>query len=140
MLTLTNNQKIHYTLRVAAAMCFIGHGAFGIITKPIWCNYFALVWNRQDHGISTDARRGHRSISCLGLSSYSNPSAPLQSGWFSGESLRPSAVRFPANLLLNSLKGQEILVPRFAFLLLAGGIQFNFPWLFSTINPNEPVR
>jgi hypothetical protein len=23
-------------------MCFIGHGAFGIITKPIWCNYFAL--------------------------------------------------------------------------------------------------
>ena len=24
-------------------------------------------------------------------------------------------------------------------LLLAGGIQFNFPWLFSTINPDEPV-
>jgi len=23
-------------------MCFIGHGAFGIITKPIWCNYFAI--------------------------------------------------------------------------------------------------
>lgn len=23
-------------------MCFIGHGAFGIITKPIWCNYFAV--------------------------------------------------------------------------------------------------
>ena len=23
-------------------MCFIGHGAFGIITKAIWCNYFAL--------------------------------------------------------------------------------------------------
>jgi hypothetical protein len=34
--------KIHYTLRVAVAMCFIGHGAFGIITKPVWCNYFAL--------------------------------------------------------------------------------------------------
>src|SRR5271170_8011548 len=35
-------QRIHYTLRIAAAMCFIGHGAFGIITKPIWCNYFAV--------------------------------------------------------------------------------------------------
>ncbi|HXB93702.1 MAG TPA: hypothetical protein VNU70_01045, partial [Puia sp.] len=35
-------QKIHYTLRIASAMCFIGHGAFGIITKPIWCNYFAV--------------------------------------------------------------------------------------------------
>lgn len=23
-------------------MCFIGHGAFGVITKPIWCNYFAV--------------------------------------------------------------------------------------------------
>ena len=42
MKALTNPQKIHYTLRIAAAMCFIGHGAFGIITKPIWCNYFAL--------------------------------------------------------------------------------------------------
>ena len=33
---------MHYSLRVASAMCFIGHGAFGIITKPIWCNYFAV--------------------------------------------------------------------------------------------------
>src|SRR5258708_17826180 len=40
--SLTTEQKIHYTLRTAVAMCFIGHGAFGIITKPIWCNYFAV--------------------------------------------------------------------------------------------------
>ncbi len=36
-------QKIHYTLRVAAAMCFIGHGAFGIITKAdlvqLFCSF-----------------------------------------------------------------------------------------------------
>jgi hypothetical protein len=38
-----NSQKIYYTLRIAVAMCFIGHGAFGIITKPIWCNYFGVV-------------------------------------------------------------------------------------------------
>src|ERR1700733_5978325 len=35
-------QRMHVTLRIASAMCFIGHGAFGIITKPIWCNYFAV--------------------------------------------------------------------------------------------------
>jgi len=29
-------------------MCFIGHGAFGIITKPIWCNYFAVFGIGQD--------------------------------------------------------------------------------------------
>jgi hypothetical protein len=40
---LTIHQKVHYTLRLAAAMCFIGHGSFGIITKPIWCNYFAVL-------------------------------------------------------------------------------------------------
>ena len=39
---LTTERKIYYILRIAVAMCFIGHGAFGIITKPIWCNYFAV--------------------------------------------------------------------------------------------------
>lgn len=36
------DKKIHYTLRFASAMCFIGHGVFGIITKQVWCNYFAV--------------------------------------------------------------------------------------------------
>jgi uncharacterized membrane protein YphA (DoxX/SURF4 family) len=35
-------QKMYLVLLIASAMCFIGHGAFGIITKPIWCNYFAV--------------------------------------------------------------------------------------------------
>jgi hypothetical protein len=39
---LITDKRIHYTLRFASAMCFIGHGAFGIITKPIWLNYFAV--------------------------------------------------------------------------------------------------
>jgi hypothetical protein len=42
MFTNSNAQKMHYVLRIATAMCFIGHGAFGIITKPVWCNYFAV--------------------------------------------------------------------------------------------------
>src|SRR5471030_1634668 len=42
MNTSQNNKNMHYTLRFASAMCFIGHGAFGIITKKIWLNYFAV--------------------------------------------------------------------------------------------------
>ena len=44
------NKKIHYTLRFAAAMCFFGHGAFGIITKTIWLNYFAVFGIGSDMG------------------------------------------------------------------------------------------
>ncbi len=48
--TLRLDSKIHYTLRFASAMCFIGHGAFGIITKPIWLNYFAVFGIGHDMG------------------------------------------------------------------------------------------
>jgi hypothetical protein len=34
---------IHWLLRIACAAEFIGHGAFGIITKPVWVNYFGVV-------------------------------------------------------------------------------------------------
>jgi hypothetical protein len=33
----------YWALRLGAAACFIGHGAFGIITKDAWVPYFALV-------------------------------------------------------------------------------------------------
>ena len=39
---LHNNKDTYYTLRFASAMCFFGHGAFGIIGKKIWLNYFAV--------------------------------------------------------------------------------------------------
>jgi hypothetical protein len=42
MMLWMKEKNIYYTLLVANAMCFIGHGSFGIITKPIWCNYFAV--------------------------------------------------------------------------------------------------
>jgi hypothetical protein len=42
MSNLTLGQKLHFVLRLAVAMCFIGHGVFGIITKLIWVNYFAV--------------------------------------------------------------------------------------------------
>lgn len=42
MLSVTTDKKVYYTLRLAAGMCFIGHGAFGVITKSIWANYFGV--------------------------------------------------------------------------------------------------
>ncbi|HYC53062.1 MAG TPA: hypothetical protein VEB19_18285 [Gemmatimonadaceae bacterium] len=33
----------YWTLRLGAAACFIGHGAFGVITKEAWLPYFAFV-------------------------------------------------------------------------------------------------
>ena len=36
-------RRIHWILRLGAAACFIGHGAFGIITKAAWVPYFGVV-------------------------------------------------------------------------------------------------
>ncbi len=36
-------RRAYWALRVAAACCFIGHGAFGIITKAAWVPYFGVI-------------------------------------------------------------------------------------------------
>lgn len=33
----------YWVLRIGAALCFIGHGAFGFITKAAWIPYFGVV-------------------------------------------------------------------------------------------------
>jgi hypothetical protein len=33
----------YWLLRIGAALCFIGHGAFGFITKAVWLPYFGIV-------------------------------------------------------------------------------------------------
>jgi hypothetical protein len=38
----------YWVLRVAAALCFIGHGAFGFITKAAWLPYFGVVGIPED--------------------------------------------------------------------------------------------
>ena len=38
----------YWVLRVGAALCFIGHGAFGFITKAAWVPYFAVVGIPED--------------------------------------------------------------------------------------------
>lgn len=39
----SRNQSIVWLLRVGVAGCFIGHGAFGIITKSAWVPYFGVA-------------------------------------------------------------------------------------------------
>ena len=39
---LDDGAALHWILRVAVAACFIGHGAFGIITKAAWIPYFGI--------------------------------------------------------------------------------------------------
>ncbi len=41
---------IHYILRVSAFLCFVGHGAFGFITKEGWVKFFTLVNIPRDVG------------------------------------------------------------------------------------------
>jgi phosphohistidine phosphatase SixA len=36
-------RPLWWTLRIGAAFCFIGHGAFGIMTKEAWLPFFGLV-------------------------------------------------------------------------------------------------
>jgi uncharacterized membrane protein HdeD (DUF308 family) len=138
MQTLNNNQKIHYTLRVAAAMCFIGHGAFGIITKAIWCNYFAIFGIDKVHSYQLMPLLGTIDI-LLGLQLLFKP-------------VRAVAVWLVIWAIITAtcrpLSGESFaeLIERagnygapLALLVLAGGIQWNFKWLFSIINPQEPV-
>jgi hypothetical protein len=134
-----NNQKIHYTLRIASAMCFIGHGSFGIITKPIWCNYFALFSISKATSYQLMPFVGSIDI-ILGVILLLKPIRAIAL-WLvvwgvitamfrplAGESLGEFIERagnFGAPLCL---------------LLFSGGIQFRLPWLFSTINSNAPVN
>jgi hypothetical protein len=37
------HRRMFHVLRIAAAMCFIGHGAFGLIGKAGWVPYFRVV-------------------------------------------------------------------------------------------------
>jgi hypothetical protein len=44
-----SSRSLEWPLRLGACLCFVGHGAFGIIGKEAWVRYFAVV------GIGSDA-------------------------------------------------------------------------------------
>ena len=138
MKTNSTSIKIHYTLRIAAAMCFIGHGAFGIITKAIWCNYFALF------GIGTEMSYQLMPVTgtvdiLLGILLLVKPFRAIPA-WL--------VIWGIITALCRPLSGEPFaeFIERagnfgapLCLLLLAGGIKLNFRWFRSVINPYEPV-
>jgi hypothetical protein len=138
MNTLTNTQKIHYTLRIAAAMCFIGHGAFGIITKAIWCNYFAVMGIGKVMAYKMMPILGTFDI-LMGLLLLIKPFRAIAVwlviwGVFTAACRPLSGEPFAEFIERAGNYG----VP-FCLLILTGGITFNFSRLFSVMSPNEPV-
>ncbi|MGH8066727.1 MAG: hypothetical protein ACRERE_16125 [Candidatus Entotheonellia bacterium] len=41
--TLPLERKLHWILRIGVVGCFIGHGAYGLMTKEVWVPYFGVV-------------------------------------------------------------------------------------------------
>jgi len=138
MNTLSSNQKIHYTLRIAAAMCFIGHGAFGIITKAIWCNYFAIFGIDKVHAYQWMPVLGTVDI-LLGSLLLFKPVRAV-SVWLIIWGIVTAACRpISGESFAEFIERAGNYGAPLALLALAGGIKWNVKWLFSTINQEEPV-
>jgi hypothetical protein len=138
MQTLNNDQKIHYTLRIASAMCFIGHGTFGIITKAVWCNYFALFGIDKVHAYQLMPVLGTIDI-LLGLLLLFKPVRAI-AVWLAIWGIVTAACRpLSGEPFAEFIERAGNFGAPLALLVLAGGIKRNFKWLFSTINPLEPV-
>jgi hypothetical protein len=138
MKILTNNQKIHYTLRIAAAMCFIGHGAFGIITKAIWCNYFAIAGIDKVNAYRLMPVVGSVDI-MLGIILLFKPVRAI-AVWLVVWGIMTASCRpLSGEPFAEFIERAGNYGTPLCLLLLAGGIKFNFSWLFSTIHPDEPV-
>lgn len=138
MLNLDIQQKLHYTLRLAVAMCFIGHGAFGIITKAIWCNYFAVFGIGNVMAYRLMPYVGGLDIACgIIMLVYPLRIVPF---WL--------VIWGAVTAFLRPMSGEPFaeFIERagnfgapLALLILSGGVKLNLKSLFSTINPNTEV-
>ncbi|MDB5090293.1 MAG: hypothetical protein JWR09_4287 [Mucilaginibacter sp.] len=138
MLNLNLQQKLHYTLRFAVAMCFIGHGSFGIITKPIWANYFAVFGIGKVMAFHLMPWLGGFDILCgIIMLIYPLRIIPL---WL--------VIWGTVTAFLRPMSGEPFaeFIERagnfgapLALLLLSGGVQLNIKSLFTPINPNIEV-
>ena len=138
MQVLHNTSKIHYPLRVASAMCFIGHGAFGIITKPIWYNYFALFGIDKATSYRLMPILGTVDI-LLGLMLLIKPIRGI-AAWLIFWGLITALCRpLSAEPFAEFIERAGNYGAPLCLLMLSGGIKLNFSWFFSSINPDEQV-
>jgi hypothetical protein len=138
MLKINTEQKVHYTLRIACALCFIGHGSFGIITKTVWCNYFGVFGIGEALSFKLMPFVGVFDILCGILILIYPIRAVLL--WL--------IIWGFVTALLRPLSGEPFaeFIERFgnfgtplALLILSGGIVKNFKSLFSPIKINTPI-
>lgn len=131
-------QKIHYVLRLAISMCFIGHGAFGIVTKQIWCNYFAVFGIDAKSAYALMPWVGVADIS-LGILMLFRPMRAIALWlviWGSVTAfLRPASGEPFAEFIERAGNFGAPL----AMLILSGGIK-SFKNLFEPINPETEVN
>lgn len=138
MQQLTYVQKTHYALLTACAMCFIGHGSFGIITKEVWCNYFAVFGISHNVAYRLMPLVGFIDIS-LGISLLVYPTKAV-AAWLVvwgivTASLRPMSGEPFAELVERAGNYGAPL----ALLLLHGGIPANAGGWFAKLKPTIPL-
>lgn len=115
-------------------MCFIGHGSFGIITKPIWSNYFAVFG--VDHNTSFQLMPILGSIDIImGLIILFYPLRAVVLWliiWgFITALLRPmSGEPFPEFIERAGNFGAPL-----ALIILSGGVSFNLKKIFTPLKP-----
>lgn len=138
MFTLTTAQKMHHVLRIATAMCFIGHGAFGIITKPIWCNYFAVFGIGHDMAYRLMPVAGTIDI-LMGITMLIYPVAAI-AGWLVVWGLITATLRpLSGEPFAEMIERAGNFGAPLALLLLSGGIpKTNRGW-FKPIHPNYAI-
>jgi hypothetical protein len=138
MLATNKSQKIHFILRIASAMCFIGHGAFGIITKSIWCNYFALVGIDKITAYHLMPVTGSLDI-LLGIILLFKPVRAI-AAWLVLWGILTALCRpLSGEPFAEFIERAGNFGAPVCLLLLAGGIRLNPRWLFSTIDPLAQV-
>jgi hypothetical protein len=135
---MTKNYKIHYALRIAAVMCFIGHGAFGIITKQIWCNYFAVFGIGKVMAYRLMPLLGTIDI-LLGISLLFKPTR-IVALWLVMWGLITALCRpLSGEPFAEFLERTGNYGAPFCLLSLSGGFKINRSSLFSTIQPSPDI-
>jgi hypothetical protein len=69
-------RTLEWICRISIAMCFVGHGAFGIITKPDWVPFFAVVGISRETAFALMPLIGAVDIA-LGISVLFRPMRPV---------------------------------------------------------------
>ena len=82
---------VEWILRVGAFMCFVGHGAFGVITKEAWVSYFAVVGIGRDMAYTLMPLVGFIDIG-MGILMLVAP-VPLVGWWMVGWAIWTASLR-----------------------------------------------